>query len=193
MIKIEREALDLYGGAERFDADVFTFQQALKDHAKTVGQPAPVAHPFVERVVRESGGKYSVIEPVPVIAPVEPEKSLDELQTEALNRLSELRRAAANQGVTMNGVRFSSKGESLTALLAAKIEAELTPGWQERWRVGPGNYVLIRAPQVEFLIEAIRALHRKAFDRERELSEQIVSAITPKALAKIDLTKGWEF
>lgn len=193
MIKIERAAVDLYGGSSKLDADIFTFKKALKDHAKTIGQPAPTSHPFIEQIVRESGGKYEVIEPiVPVVEP-EPVKSIDELQAEAFERLKTLRARSANQGVRLHGVLFSSKVESLTALIAAKMEADQSPGWQTRWRVGPGQYVFVRIAEVEFLIAAIRALHAKAFAREMELSDQVLSANTPEAFAKIDLTKGWEF
>lgn len=193
MIKIERAAVDLYGGPDKLDADIFTFKKALKDHAETIGQAAPTAHPFVERIVRESGGKYKVIEPVvPTIEP-EPIKPLDELQAEAFEKLKSLRAKAANQGVRLHGVLFSSKGESLTAMIAAKMEADQSTDWQTRWRVGPGQYVLVRAAEVEFLIAAIRSLHSKAFAREMELSDLVLSANTPEALAKIDLTKGWEF
>jgi len=193
MIKIERAAVDLYGGSSKLDADIFTFKKALKDHAKTIGQASPTAHPFVERIVRESGGKYEVIEPViPVVEP-EPTKSIDELQAEAFDELKALRVKASNQGVRLHNVLFSSKSESLTALIAAKMEADQSPGWQTRWRVGPGQYVLVRIAEVEFLIAAIRALHAKTFAREMELSDQLLSANTPEAFAKIDLTKGWDF
>lgn len=194
MIKIERAAIDALGGSEKFDADVFTFKKALKDHAKTEGQAAPTAHPFVEQVVREGGGKYEVIEPVPVVLDT-PVKSLEELQADALSEIGFRRHETMKSGVTLNGVMFSSTLDTLTAFMAAREEGrdDADPGaWSTRWRVGPGAYVAVNLADLDFLIKAIRFKHKKAFANEQRLSDEILSANTPEALAKIDLTEGWE-
>jgi len=194
MIKIERAAIDLYGGPEKLDADIFTFTKALKDHAKTIGQPAPTAHPFVEQIVRESGGKYEVIEPVS-IDPIDPVRLFEDLQDEAFFNLQKQRNRAMVSGVQLNGITFKSDAVALTSLLATKFEIDDQSDkstWSTHWRVGPGNYVRIVASDVDFLIGAIRKKHAKAFARERELSDLIMSANTSKALTNIDLTKGWE-
>jgi hypothetical protein len=39
---------------------VTAFTQALLDHRLTVGVPAPIAHPLVERIVRSHGGQFNI-------------------------------------------------------------------------------------------------------------------------------------
>lgn len=192
VVKIERAAIDLYGGSEQFDKDIFTFRKALEKHAKTKGQAAPTAHPYVEVVVRESGGKYEVIEPASV-APVVDNRTFEERQDAMFNDLKGLRFDASNSGVDLYGVTFKSTTETLTELLAAQIEANdaSDPDWSTYWRVGPGQYVKLNRDGVSFLIGAIRKKHKDAFENERHIAETIVSAVSIADLEKIDLTKGW--
>lgn len=194
MIKIERATLDAYG-EDKLNAEVFAFTRALADHAKTVNVAAPTAHPFVEQIVKNGGGRYEVIEPVPVIPEPAPIRSIDELQAEAFDTIRELRNDAMKTGVMLNGVKFGSTSDTLTALLGADAEAVATGDpskWVTRWKVGPGSYVAINYANVRFLILAIRAKHSAAFKNEMELSEQVVSAHNAETLARIDLTKGWD-
>ena len=52
-------------GRELADLAIAEFQQARADHASTVGVPAPTAHPLIERIVREHGGRYVVRDATP--------------------------------------------------------------------------------------------------------------------------------
>ncbi|SEG59292.1 hypothetical protein [Bosea lathyri] len=58
-IQISKQIADALG----FDieAAVAEFQQALRDHAESEGQPAPAAHPLVEQIVA-AGGAFEIVE-----------------------------------------------------------------------------------------------------------------------------------
>lgn len=51
---------------------VAEFEAAIEAHRFTENVPAPVAHPLVEMIVRNYGGKLEVL-PLPPLAPPEPE------------------------------------------------------------------------------------------------------------------------
>ena len=193
--RISREELNTVGGEEALNKGIANYTAALADHAKTEGVPAPIAHPWVEAIVKRGGGVYEIIEPpAPVAAVDDDEVTFEEMQERGYRSLRHNRMQAQKSGVLLHGVRFGSSPDSLTALLAAKIEAEESPDpaeWSDRWRVGPGNFVLINYGDVTTLIAMIRAKHKKAFAHERELSDAITSAITKEQLAAVDLMAGW--
>ena len=47
-------------GRQLADAAIASFQRALLDHAATVDLAAPTAHPLVETIVRQHGGRYTI-------------------------------------------------------------------------------------------------------------------------------------
>lgn len=193
-ISIHRASLDALGGEAVLDKAIADYQEALREHAKTVDVPAPTAHEWVEQIVRQSGGKYAIIEPP--VEPSEPEviKTLEELKAEAFEELKRYRMRAINKGrVTLHGASFAAGLDALTSLIAADMEANASDGtwWRARWRVGAGSYVLVDRNDVRTLIADIRKQHQEAFNNEFQLSEAILKAETPKALAKIDLASGW--
>jgi hypothetical protein len=194
--QIHREELDVIGGEAALREAIATFQQELKDHTKTVGVPAPTAHYFVERIVKEGRGKFEIIEP-PEPEPIpEPEQSVltfEEQRTQAYLKIQYLRQASQNGGVELRGVKVDSSMNSLTALVAAEIESRDTDKeWRTRWRVGPGAFVSFNRDDVIALIRLIREKHQRAFNKEFEWSDVILSADTPEKLASLDLTQGWE-
>lgn len=51
-----------FGDRATLDAMIMQYKQALAAFALTVDVPAPTAHPFIENVVRFSGGLYNYIQ-----------------------------------------------------------------------------------------------------------------------------------
>jgi len=192
-ISLHRASLDQIGGEAELDKAIADFQKRLADHAKTVDVPAPTAHPWVEQIVRQSAGKYDVIEPEPEIKEPEPVKSLDELKAEAFKELKFARWDAIAQGrVMLHGASFAASTDALTAFIAADMEAAASDTfWRARWRIGAGSFVLLDRNDVRTLIADIRKLHQEAFNNEYRLSEAILAAKTAKALAAVDLSSGW--
>ena len=61
-------------GVPDLSAAVADFQQALKDHAKTIGVPAPVApDPLVADIVRRFDGAFTIVEDETGLPPDDPE------------------------------------------------------------------------------------------------------------------------
>lgn len=63
--KIERAAVDhpILGGEKSMRARIAAFQDALKDHSKTIGVPAPTEHNIIEHIVRNHAGEFEIVEP----------------------------------------------------------------------------------------------------------------------------------
>ena len=56
-------------GRELVNARIAAFRAAVAEHALTEGIPAPTDHPLIERIVREHGGEYSVVDPPASVPP----------------------------------------------------------------------------------------------------------------------------
>ena len=62
-MQIDWETAARFGGEAAIQARVTAFQAALQAHRSTVGEPKPVEHALIERIVAE-GGQFTV-EPAP--------------------------------------------------------------------------------------------------------------------------------
>lgn len=71
-MKIEREALDSYGGRDAFAGRVADFAAALAEHALTVGVPAPIEAEAVEIMARAPDGWEAALAGLEVIEPAAP-------------------------------------------------------------------------------------------------------------------------
>lgn len=82
-VQILKSELDRLGIG--LDAAIFDYRNALAAHAMTVDQPAPVAHPLVEQIVKAHGGAYEVIDDTPVESPAQARARLAQLIYDEMN------------------------------------------------------------------------------------------------------------
>lgn len=66
-MEIPREVYDKFLG--QFEARVSAFEQALNKWSKTEGEPRPTENYWVEKLVAEGGGDFSIIEPATPLPP----------------------------------------------------------------------------------------------------------------------------
>lgn len=200
--KIDREAVDqLFGGNEGLDASITAYTLALKAHAKTVGVPAPIAHQFVEIIVKQHGGKYSVVEPpepepvpeppAPEPEPPVPEKTLDEVKEEVRRALSGLRYQKVRDGVTYKGHEFYGDPVSVNALVSTLVATEGEANILIRWKGKKGDFAELERVDLQVLLKLIRKRTQACFDNEFLLAKKIQAANGTKAIGAIDFNAGW--
>ncbi|RUV00065.1 DUF4376 domain-containing protein [Mesorhizobium sp. M6A.T.Cr.TU.017.01.1.1] len=128
---------------------------------------------------RYSGGVFSL-----------PVDSLATLRTKALARLAARRWQAETSGVVVDGVSISTDRESTAMLTAAFVVASNDPGYSIRWKVQNGVFATVTAPQIIALAAAVREHVQACFDREDELTVEILAA-NAVTLGALDIETGW--
>jgi hypothetical protein len=86
-LEIDSDSVEKMGGRDALVAEVATFRDALKNHAKTINVPAPTASPLVEGIVKAGG--FVVIE-LETNLPADDPNSLQTQITELAARLDKI-------------------------------------------------------------------------------------------------------
>lgn len=144
---IAYENVAAFGGEEALAAAVADFQQALADHAASVGIPAPVAHPIVEEIVRLHGGEFEVLPP-----PVTGEPEPTSLQSRAALR----RWQREVGGITVDGLAVATDDRSKMMLMGARIAAVADENFSTQWKT-PVGFITLDAPTIIALSNAVLA------------------------------------
>lgn len=111
-------------------------------------------------------------------APVAPAPTPEQMIAYA-QRARDRREAA---GTTVNGYPIRTDRETRSALIEAKIAAEMEPGWSTPWSLGNGQFLTIDAALLGLIIPAVAAHRRQAF----VIYEQIAQAIGAGTITDIE-------
>jgi hypothetical protein len=182
---VKSDVLTHFGSVEAFDSAVASYTQALADHAKTVGVPAPTASPIVEHIVKREAGKYIVVDDTAIIEL--PKPTLAQRRSKLLADLAALRYSAQVAGVTYDGQVFPSDANTLTVFVGFLLTAaqnEILP-----FKIGADRYGELNATEVRKIVRTIRAHHQKLFDREREIVAEITAAKSHSRMDEIEIAR----
>lgn len=183
MIAFNRADIEThFGSVEALNEQIAAYTEALAKHATTVDVPAPTAHPLVERLVRQFGGKYEVADDPEVVA-----KGLtfEQMRDAKLAEIAAFRWQAQNIGVPFNGNRVGSDSATLTTLVAYMLTGKTEP---LNFKIGPTTFVELTRGNVQGLIIDIQGHVQSCFDRERELIGAVMKARSKKAIAEIEVS-----
>lgn len=189
MLKIEREKIEALGGKSAFDAAIITYRDALKVHAETEGEPAPVALTSdIERLVKQYGGKYKIIEPEKSEPEPEPsEMKLEDKRSYLIATLAVARWQYQISGVEFGGYIVKSDPETLAALVSATVAWSDQPDYKFVWKVNSRQFIQLTAIECQAIVGAIRAHTQDAFQREANTLAELLAARHHKALDAIDI------
>lgn len=161
-----------FGGEAGLAGAVAAFEQALSEHALTVGVPAPVAHPLVEQIVRGHGGAFSVQPPPPDDEPGYP----TELPAYAAMR----RWQKEVGGIVVNGVPVATDDRSKMMLMGARLAAQADANFTTRWKT-PAGFVTLDAATFIALSDAVLAHVDACFATEAAVLDDIAAGVITTA------------
>lgn len=121
----------------------------------------------------------------------EPQLSIEELRHARLLALADYRWQREISGVVIGGAPIPTDRESQAKLTSAYVLASANPAFSLRWKVDLGIFVTLDAATIIVIGDAVGAYVRACFDREDELTTEILAAANAEALAEIDLESGW--
>lgn len=189
MLKIEREYIDALGGKDAFDAAIVAYRDALKIHAETEGEPAPVAATVdIERIVKQHGGKYKIIEPEKSEPEPDPsEMTLEDKRSYLIVTLATARWQYQISGVEFGGYIVKSDAETLAALVSATFAWSDQPDYKFVWKVNSRQFINLTMSEVLTIVGAIRAHTQDAFQREANTLAELLAARHHKELDAVDI------
>ncbi|WP_292463459.1 DUF4376 domain-containing protein [Mesorhizobium sp.] len=129
---------------------------------------------------RYSGGAFSL-----------PVETLAAQRAKKLASLADRRWRAETGGITVGGSVIATDRDSTSMLTAAFVTASADAGYSVRWKVENGVFVTLSAEEIIAISAAVRAHVQDCFDREDELTADILAAASVAALAAIDIESGW--
>lgn len=122
--------------------------------------------------------------------PVPDLRTLDEARTDKLAALAERRWLVETGGITVAGRRITTDDRSKTLIHGARTAADKDAAFSTRFKIG-GQSVLLTAPEIIAISDAVLAHVAACFDREGDLIDAIHAAADRAALDAIDITVGW--
>ena len=129
-------------------------------------------------------------EPIAPYAP--PAVSLEDAKSALLAALATRRWQAEEAGIVIGGVPIKTDRESQTKLTGAYLKADRDPEFTiSNWKVAEGLFVTLDAATIIATGDAVTAHVQACFDKEAELTADILAAADAAALAVIDIESGW--
>ena len=122
--------------------------------------------------------------------PPEPDR-IDETEFSALmlsrskDAIKARRNQAINSGMTVSGVPVYTDDQSQSRIMGAALAATIDPDTTVRWKTSNGDFVMLEAPTIIAIAQAIRAHVQACFDREAELLTAL------EAGDPYDIGAGW--
>lgn len=118
--------------------------------------------------------------------------SFEEVRTAKLAALSAKRYAVETGGTTFSGMPVRTDRETSAIITAAFVSAMADPEFQiGNWKIADGVFITLDAATIFALAGAIRGHVQAAFNREAELSAEIVALETVEALNDFDIDAEW--
>ena len=190
----------IFGTEEQLQNEIAAYAVALVKHAKTVGKPAPVAHPFVEEVVKFHNGTYLIEDSEheappdvsegfePIKPPTPPPLTLDQMKAEVRWRLADRREQRVVEGVMYSGHRFSGHTHQL-ALIAATLAL---PGViLAEWMDADWEYINVDRATLTIILHQLVPMIHDCYRNEKRIAALINAAPTETKLKLITLEDGW--
>ena len=109
----------------------------------------------------------------------------DEAKQAARDAIKARRKQAMNSGMTVSGVPVHTDDQSQSRIMGAALAATIDPDTTVKWKVSDGGFVMLDAPTIIAIAQAVRAHVQACFDREAEL----LAALS--AGDEYDIDAGW--
>ena len=114
-----------------------------------------------------------------------PDDLADEAKQSARDAIKSRRKQAMNSGMTIAGVPVHTDDLSQSRIGNAALAAMIDPDTTVKWKGSDGGFVMLDAPTIIAIAQAIRAHVQACFDREAEL----LAALS--AGDEYDIDAGW--
>jgi hypothetical protein len=108
----------------------------------------------------------------------------------ALAALAQKRWEIETGGITINGRFVDTSDRSKTLIIGKSIKAKENDDLTFQWKVGSG-FVTIDSATMISIADAVEAHVQGAFDREAELSSDILDATTTAEVRAVNINSGW--
>ena len=114
-----------------------------------------------------------------------PDDLADEAKQAAREAIKARRNQAMNSGMTVSGVPVHTDDQSQSRIMGAALAATIDPDTTVKWKASDGGFVMLDAPSIIAVAQAIRAHVQACFDREAELLTSL------DAGDPYDIDAGW--
>ena len=114
-----------------------------------------------------------------------PDDLADEAKQAARDAIKARRNQAMNSGMTVAGVPVHTDDQSQSRITGAALAATIDPNTTVKWKASDGGFVMLDAPTIIAVAQAIRAHVQACFDREAELLAALEAGETH------DIEEGW--
>lgn len=96
-------------------------------------------------------------------------------------------------GAVINGNLFATDRESQTKYIAVTVAiSQSNPQtWSINWKLNNGEFVVLNAQQMLFIINGVMAYVQNSFNKEYEFQQTIDSCTTVEDVMAIDIHEGW--
>ena len=114
-----------------------------------------------------------------------PDDLADEANQAARDAIKARRKQAMNSGMTVAGVPVHTDDQSQSRIMGAALAATIDPDTTVKWKGSDGGFVMIDAPAIIAIAQAVRAHVQACFDREAELLAELSEGV------EYDIDAGW--
>lgn len=120
------------------------------------------------------------------------DRTLEEAKAERLELLADKRWSVETAGCLVGGMAAATDDRSKIMIEGARTAASANPSYAiSNFKVAPGSFITLTAPQILAVSDAVRAHVQACFDNEAVISSQIAAAATNAAVDAVDITAGW--
>ena len=109
----------------------------------------------------------------------------DEAKQAARDAIKARRNQAMKSGMTVSGVPVHTDDQSQSRIMGAALAATIDPATTVKWKGSDGGFVMLDAPTLIAIAQAIRAHVQACFDREAELLAALSEG------DEYDIDAGW--
>lgn len=117
--------------------------------------------------------------------------SLSEVAASKLDTLAARRWQAETSGITLAGMLIKTDEDTQRKITGAYVQADKNPAFSVRWKLDAGVFVTLDAATIVMIGDAVTAHIQTCFDREADLTADILAAEDAAALDAIDIEAGW--
>lgn len=116
---------------------------------------------------------------------------LNTLKAAKLAALAARRWQAETGGITLASMPIKTDEDTQRKITGAYVQAAKNPDMTVRWKMGAGVFMTLDAETIIAIGDAVTAHIQACFDREAEVSADILAAADIGALVAVDIESGW--
>lgn len=117
--------------------------------------------------------------------------SVSDRQAQMLADLASKRFEVETAGIILGGALIKTDRETNAIITGAYVQAQNNPDFLIRWKIANGLFTTLNSATIIAIGDAVTQHIQACFNREDELTQEILDADSHELLDEIDIETGW--